>query len=429
MVSGRGIMTGRDRPDNALLFLSVCSGIEAASVALTPLGFKAVGFSEIEPFPAAVLKYRYPDVPNYGNMLTLGRSMLRGEIPVPDLLIGGTPCQSYSLAGHRKGLDDERGQLTRTFAELAQLIDRLRAARGLPPCWVLWENVPGVLSSKDNAFGYLLAGLVGETQPLEAGKKWPNAGMVAGPRKDACWRVLDAQYFGLAQMRKRVFLLAGGRPGTGAAARVLLPVEDGRCGSPPPSRPEKKQAAGNHADRPAERPGRGRVTRHVAQTITGSTHRCRDAGQDPLVVVPDIAWCLQERDAKGPDSSTKPGHLIPVCYDLRGNGNGVTVNTLTGDHPSRPTDYTPAVCVPANGVWRIRRLTELECERLCGFPDNWTLVPWKRSIKGLETDPAKIEKALENCPATSRYRAIGNTIAVPVLRWIGERLKAQMETA
>lgn len=195
-------------------FGSVCSGIEAASVAWHPLGWQASWFAEIEPFPCAVLAHHYPDVPNLGDMTTIAKRVLTGEVEAPDVLAGGTPCQAFSVAGLRESLADERGNLTLKFVELADAIDFVRTRDGRPPAIVFWENVPGVLSTKDNAFGCFLAGLAGEDEPLRApGGKWANAGAVYGPARAIAWRTLDAQYFGLAQRRRRVFVVASARDG------------------------------------------------------------------------------------------------------------------------------------------------------------------------------------------------------------------------
>lgn len=190
-------------------FGSVCSGIEAASVAWKPLGWEAAWFSEIEPFPCAVLKHHYPDTPNYGDMKTLSKRILSGEVEAPELLCGGTPCQAFSVAGKRQSLDDDRGNLSLVFIEIANAIDHVRTVHNLRGCIVFWENVPGVLSTKDNAFGCLLGGLVGASAPLstETGR-WPSYGAVTGPQRQAAWRVLDAQHFGVPQRRKRVFVIA-----------------------------------------------------------------------------------------------------------------------------------------------------------------------------------------------------------------------------
>lgn len=193
-------------------FGSVCSGIEAASVAWEPLGWKAAWFSEIEPFPSAVLAHHFPDVPNHGDMTALPERILSGEVEAPDLLCGGTPCQAFSVAGLRKSLDDDRGNLSLIFTEVADAIDSVRTISGKQPAIIFWENVPGVLNTKDNAFGCFLGQLVGADSPLTPDSgRWPCAGYVVGPKRKAAWRVLDAQYFGVPQRRRRVFVVASAR--------------------------------------------------------------------------------------------------------------------------------------------------------------------------------------------------------------------------
>lgn len=207
----------------AIRFGSVCSGIEAASVAWNPLGWEAAWFSEIEPFPCAVLKHHYPDVPNLGDMTTLPERILSGEVEAPDVFCGGTPCQSFSIAGLRKSLSDARGNLALVFCEIADVIDAIRSIQRKRPVTVFWENVPGVLNTKDNAFGCFLAGLVGSDFPLTSeATRWPRAGFVVGPKRSAAWRVLDAQYFGLAQRRKRVFVVASATGGGVDPTQILF---------------------------------------------------------------------------------------------------------------------------------------------------------------------------------------------------------------
>jgi len=223
-------------------YLSVCSGIEAASVAWHPLGWKPLAFSEIEPFPRAVLSYHYPDVPLHGDF-----TVLRDQpwIEDADVLVGGTPCQAFSVAGLRNSLSDERGNLSLEFVRLADAIDNLRTAGGRDPSIIVWENVPGVLSVKDNAFGCFLSGLAGDVTPIDPPRgKWSNAGVVDGPARTVAWRVLDAQYFGLAQRRRRVFVVASARDGFDPAA-VLLEFEGVRRDTPP--RRETGQAASGGA--------------------------------------------------------------------------------------------------------------------------------------------------------------------------------------
>lgn len=215
-------------------YLSICSGIEAASVAFEPIGWRPLAFSEIEAFPRAVLQHHYPDVPLHGDF-----TELKDEpwIVDADMLCGGTPCQAFSVAGNRQSLADDRGNLTLQFVLLADAIDHLRSTAGREPAWILWENVPGVLSTNDNAFGAFLGGLVGRTAPIpEPADGWTGAGVVDGPTRCAAWRILDAQHFGLAQRRKRVFVLARGGAGRWAVADALLPIIQSSRWHPAPSR-------------------------------------------------------------------------------------------------------------------------------------------------------------------------------------------------
>jgi DNA (cytosine-5)-methyltransferase 1 len=200
---------------------SVCSGIEAASVAWESLGLRPAWFSQFDPehnynngpdFPSAVLAQHWPEVTNLGDMTKIAARVRAGEISAPDILVGGTPCQAFSVAGARKGLSDARGQLTISYVDLADAIDEQRTAAGEEPAIVVWENVPGVLSSKDNAFGAFLGLLAGEDCELQPpGKRWATVGCVLRGKRAIAWRVLDAQYFGVAQRRRRVFVVASAR--------------------------------------------------------------------------------------------------------------------------------------------------------------------------------------------------------------------------
>lgn len=212
---------------------SVCSGIEAASVAWQPLGWRAAWYAEIEPFPSAVLAHHYPETPNHGDMTRLAAMVLASKIPAPEMLVGGTPCQAFSVAGMREGLADPRGALTIKYVELLDAIDHVRTMRGEPEAICTWENVPGVLSDKGNAFGCFLGALVGESEELQPpGGKWKDAGCVYGPTRTVAWRVLDAQYFGLAQRRRRVFVVASARAGFDPL-EVLFEREGVRRDTPP----------------------------------------------------------------------------------------------------------------------------------------------------------------------------------------------------
>ena len=215
---------------------SLCSGIEAASVAFGPLGWEAAWFSEIEAFPNAVLAHHYPGVANHGDMTTIRERILSGEIEAPDMICGGPPCQAFSVAGLRRSLDDERGNLTLEYVKICDATDAVRLAAGRPPAWILYENVPGILNTKDNAFGALLGGLCGSDTPIVAPAGWGRSGVVNGPTRTVAYRVLNAEHFGLAQRRKRVFVLAKGGSGRWAAADALLPIIESSRWHPAPSR-------------------------------------------------------------------------------------------------------------------------------------------------------------------------------------------------
>lgn len=219
-------------------YISICSGIESATLAFHPLGWEPLAFAEIEKFPCAVLKHRWPHVPNFGDM-TQFLNWPMEILAECDLIIGGCPCQAFSVAGQRLSLDDARGNLTLVYAQLINHIDEIRRFYGKPPVIVVYENVPGILNTKDNAFGCFLAALVGEEVPLEPpGGRWTNSGYVYGPQRTACWRILDAQFFGVAQRRRRVFVVASA--GAVRVEQILFECEGVRRDTPP-SRTERQE--------------------------------------------------------------------------------------------------------------------------------------------------------------------------------------------
>jgi DNA (cytosine-5)-methyltransferase 1 len=387
-------------------FGSVCSGIEAASVAWHPLGWQAAWLSEIEPFPSAVLAHHYPNVPNLGDMTTLPERILSGEVEAPDVFCGGTPCQAFSVAGLRNSLDDARGNLSLTFCEIANAIDHARSVRGEQASIVFWENVPGVLSTKDNAFGCFLGALAGEDGELEPpGEKWANAGYVSGPKRAVAWRVLDAQYFGVAQRRRRVFVVSSARNDLDPAA-VLFEF-DGVRRDTAPSRDAGKEVA------PCVTNGAPfSCTGNEGQTPVISIHphcigRAPEAGpQGKEYLLDGSAYCM--------DSRGQPQAVAQPIVAMRESGFGcwmedAVAGTLDASmgmsgHASRPAVMT----VPRSMA--VRRLTPVECERLQGFPDNYTAIPWRKKPAG-------------ECPDGLRYKALGNSWAVPVVAWIGKRIQ------
>lgn len=484
----------------AVTFGSVCSGIEAASVAWHPLGWRAAWLAEIEPFPSAVLAHHYPDVPNLGDMTKLAAMIRAGEIEAPDVFCGGTPCQAFSVAGLRRSLDDARGNLSLTFCEIANELDAARSADGREPVTVFWENVPGVLSTKDNAFGCFLAGLAGEDDPLQPpGGKWSNAGAVYGPRRAVAWRVLDAQYFGVAQRRRRVFVVASSRAGFDPAA-VLFEFDGVRRDTAPRREAGEEAAAGTLRSTDGDCDvdhGRAGHLRPVAfggnnqsgpidvatarnacssssgrldfesetflvqpvpfdtTQITSATNRskpepghpchplaagahppasafsCKDYGADACL---DLAPTL--RAMNHADSHANGGGQMAVAFDSRQDpvssqhvsgslgssspqAQAVAYSTKlhnTGSNNAGKLFEERTTCLDANSpppalltAKQVRRLTPTEAERLMGFPDGYTAIPWRG-------------KPADQCPDGPRYRSLGNSWAVPVAKWIGQRI-------
>ena len=515
-------------------YLSVCSGIEAASVAWGPLGWTAAAFSEIEKFPCAVLAHHYPDVPNLGDMTLMDVEPL-GRI---DILVGGTPRQAFSVAGLRQSLDDARGNLTLSYVRLVHELVEHHALRN-----AVWENVPGVLSTKDNAFGCFLGALVGSDEPVLApgGKRWPDAGMVSGPKGRAAWRILDAQYFGLAQRRRRVFVVSDF--GNGADPAAVLFEREGVPGNPAPRREQREDvthpvapsltSSGRGIERTGDTRGQDPVVA-VQVPSTGDLSHCLNAGgmgridyETETMIATSVA--LRGREGGGTaelggDIATalrastgggdKPhvltnlhvdevagtmkaiansggwsnsvdhaagGYMIPVSvtgdishtlkaegFDASEDGTGrgnpiiafsskdygadagelsptlragghseshanagappaIVFNPKMGGHPTMGlgvntdgTTYTLDAVGNSNAVQirsAVRRLTPVECERLQGFPDDYTRIPMPKS--GKTVGPVWAADG-------PRYKALGNSMAVPVMRWIGERIDRLM---
>ncbi|ELP2131387.1 Dam family site-specific DNA-(adenine-N6)-methyltransferase [Salmonella enterica subsp. enterica serovar Miami] len=485
---------------SSLSYGSVCSGIEAASIAWEPLGMRPAWFSEIEPFPCAVLAERWPEVPNLGDMTQIAASVAANEVAAPDLLVGGTPCQAFSIAGPRKGLADKRGQLTLAYVELVNAIDYSRIRQGLPPVIFCWENVPGVLSSKDNAFGCFLAGLAGEDEPFKPGPqpergknstfwrwdkkarkhypKWPQSGCVVGRQRKLAWRVLDAEYFGVPQRRHRVFVV--GSAGEGFDPETILFEFEGVRRNTPPSKKTWQTVAAFTAN------GVG---------TCGADDNQGQAGH--LQVVGALAAHSFTGGAGGRPEGAAAGHFIPVAVMAHGQGGAEiktddSAPTLTCNHEApivfsstgagfwsegpgtlrareqeshehlavlafpahmSSTQYASAEGVVNDGLvsgllsagggnldqgypaiingMSVRRLTPLECERLQGFPEFHTLIPAKKRNTLIADELAYLRVHFPDMPEEEahrlaadgpRYKALGNSMAVPVMRWIGKRI-------
>ena len=417
-----------------ILFGSLCSGIEAASVAWGPLGWQPAWFAEIEPFPCAVLAHHWPHVPNHGDMTLLVGKILSGAVEAPDILVGGTPCQAFSVAGLRGSLDDERGNLTLVLIRILDAIDFIRARNRQPPCILVWENVPGVLNTKDNAFGCFLGGLAGESLPLEpAGKKWTNAGAVFGPAREIAWRILDAQYFRVPQRRRRVFVIASA--GSIRPAEILFERQS-QAGHP---------AAGEEAGQNTAAFIEGSFGTYKQSAVGGTVRASGGAvqgGSETLLAcrmrgfgdytADSTASTVKARDHKdATDLIVVHGRQDPCTSDQAfaldcqhsGNTNVVCINGSTIN--KAPTGGGNGLGADDSGICytltttdrhavsdglQVRRLMPVECERLQGFPVGHTQIPWRG-------------KPAADCPDSLRYKAIGNSMAVPVMRWIGTRIE------
>jgi len=435
-------------------YLSVCSGIEAATVAWHPLGWEPVAFGEIEKFPSQVLAHHYPDTPNWGDM-TKFKEWQDADVNV---FVGGTPCQSFSVAGLRKGLDDPRGNLMLTY---------LAIAAKYRPQWLVWENVPGVLSSNGGLdFASLLRGMG------ELGYGF-------------AYRILDAQYFGVAQRRRRVFVI--GYLGNWRPAAAVLFERHSLSGHPAPSREKRQRVAdtltvganqcsgfetdvveafrmvafGEYNDNGSASAIKARdykdATDLVTQPISIHPHcigRAPDAGPQGKEYLTDgSAYCMDSRGQpqavmqpigvdifngaftgdtaasltkRADGTGTGPSVMQPIAFSGRMSNpqtdvdmtqtlqatnpmavafGGDIARTLQARHDSSPcADRGIDVVAQAMAV---RRLTPVECERLQGFPDNYTDLKYK----GKPT------------PDGPRYKALGNSMAVPVMAWIGKRIK------
>ncbi|ENX34918.1 hypothetical protein F889_01558 [Acinetobacter colistiniresistens] len=409
---------------------SVCSGIEAATVAWHDLNWKAEWFAEIEKFPSSLLEHHYPKVSNLGDMTKIAEMIRRREIVAPEVLVGGTPCQSFSVAGARNSMNDERGQLTLAFVKLANTIDEVRIEDGKEPCIVVWENVPGVFSTKDNAYGCFLGAMAGENDRLQpAGAKWKNAGFVFGPQRAIAWRTLDAQYFGVAQRRRRVFVVGSARKGF-RPEQILFEFGGVRRDSAPIRSTRKEIARAVRAGAKTSIETNATSSWIGPKDPIGALCKGDERGlgnqaveQGKLLFNEGFLYCGSDADActdigiqisptlrsGGGSGSVKP---VANVYSFPGNWIGRLPEN--GGNSTLPTsELSPCLTKTdvhgVNCLGIVRRLMPIECERLMGFPDNYTQIPFNG-------------KDAENCPETRRYAALGNSMAVPVMKWLGERI-------
>lgn len=447
-------------------YISIFSGIEAATVAWQPLGWKPIAFSEIDPFPSTVLQHHYPNVPNLGDITKID---WRPYVGAADIVVGGSPCQSFSVAGKREGLAGASGLM----------FEYIRAVRDLRPRWFVWENVPGAFTSeRGEAYRQLLS----EMDALGYG---------------LAWRVLDAQFFGVAQRRERVFLV--GSLGTMRCAEVLFEREsmswdhqssrqkrkalteesqgcvgeaDHDSGCLTPGETQSRRVYPTSGVYPTlstrEKSGQNQESvfiqfgDDIAGTLTAryDSSPCVDRGANvvvddrqkvflcqtaqtgsngKLVKQDDVMNTLDRtnstavaaldfnptdarlRYAHDDVSQTLTaragtgGNNVPLVKAFKWNQGERSRSLAIGDVSlTLSTDHNPAVYEIAGNTedshmdgLTVRRLTPLECERLQGFPDGWTDIPWR---------------GRERAPDGPRYKALGNSMAVPVMRWIGERI-------
>lgn len=333
-------------------FGSLCSGIEAASFVLEPMNIKPLWLSEIADFQSRFLATKFPNVPNLGDMNDIPKMIEEEKVEIPDLLCGGTPCQAFSLAGWRNGINDDRGQLTLKYIDIIDAIDKKRIEKGIGRSVFFWENVEGALTDKTNAFGCFLAGLAGLEEPINV-KKWASAGVLYGKERNIAGRVMDAKYFGLPQQRKRIYVLGGGKDFHPEA--ILF--EKGEKTIIDPLKPQ----------------------------VSKQPSLFDSFEEDNSNVSFEL---IKEIDGHNIETFRSYSDCLYAAYGTKWNGNAAAFNG--------------SLFFSQDG--RLRRLSPLECERLMGFPDNYTLI--------------------DKCRDTQRYQAVGNSWAVPVIKWIAQRLVA-----
>lgn len=446
-------------PIGAPVGWTFCSGIGAPEMAAPWVDWRLA--SEIEEFPRAVLSHRFgyqtPENHNqgepllWGDMTEITPELARSRgIPLPDLLVAGTPCQAFSIAGLRKGTADARGNLTLKFVETCHAIVDARSDGKLA---VLWENVPGVLSDKGNAFGCFLGGLIGSMDPLFPSEKpvdgkstqfwrwikagsveienedgepsgefetvdahhrcrWPSEGMVQGPRARAAWSVLDGQWFGVAQRRRRVFVVVDFGNCIDPAA-VLLEPDRLRGDSPPRRKAGQGAAAGtirstdggsdvDHAIANHLVSARMTAIGEYADDDTASSLKARDY-KDATDLV---AHTLRNEGFDASDGADLISKVDP--HDAIAWSNELTVNIELAGAIQRGGDGGRHDGVFHN--WAVRRLTPTECARLQGFPDNHCRIPWRGKSRSV-------------CPDGPQYKALGNSMAVPCIAWLLSRMR------
>lgn len=445
-------------------FLSLFSGIEAASAAWVPLGWECVGVAEIDPFPCAVLAHHYPDVPNLGSVTEITDADIEALGPI-DLVVGGSPCQDLSVAGKRAGLDGERSGL---FFQQARIFHAARSLCGAR--YMLWENVPGAFSSNGGRDFAAVVGTLAGAEFDVPRDGWRSAGFAAGPEWLVEWAVLDAQFFGVPQRRRRIFALLDTGDWSGRPPILLEPASLHR--NSPEGRPSREDVATTLSSRPAGSGGLGTdfdldggaglFVPDIVGALTAkgpgamgapevdAGHYIMSSGQANAEISTDLCPTLNclheapvvthtlraEHDASE-DGTGRGVPLVPVAFAensrsevrLEGGDGSRTGALSTGG--GKPGQGVPSIAYgfnwqngggygnAHNGSRRhngalvgsaVRRLTPRECERLQGFPDDHTRIPYRG-------------KPAEQCPDGPRYKGLGNSMAVPVMSWIARRIE------
>ena len=415
---------------SAIRYLSLFSGMEAAHLALAPLGWVCVGVAEVDPAACALLAHRLPHVPNLGSVTDITDEQIAalGRI---DVVIGGSPCQDLSVAGNRAGLVGARSGL---FHEQLRIFNAARTFCGAR--WLVWENVPGAFSSNRGRDFAVVAGALAGCELNVPRDGWGNEGVALGPNGLVEWSVLDAQWFGVAQRRRRVFAVLdtgdwAGRP------PVLLEPDSLRGDSAP-----RREAGEGIANGLVGRPDRGggnsegqRLIPEIARCVTTGEAKRQD--WETCTIIPEVAHTLRADGFDASEDGTGRGTpLVPVAFDCKASGQagfgvGEIASTMRSMGHADSHQNGGGRLAVQQGM-SVRRLTPRECERLQGAPDDWTLVTLPGGHKARRISKSRpAERWHENEDGTwlllmadgPRYKMLGNSFAVPVITWIGERIQ------
>lgn len=382
---------------------SLFDGIGGFPLAAKRVGIKPVWASEIEPFCVSVTKRHFPEMLHLGDI----RGINGAEIEPVDIITFGSPCQDLSVAGKREGLEGKNSSL---FYEAIRIIREMReATNGRYPIFAVWENVPGAFSSNQGRdFAAVLSALVGTKVDLPAGvRRWTSAGVAFGPQGQAAWRVLNAQFWGVPQRRRRIFVVADFR---GQRAGQILFEPQGVPGDIEEGGKTRERITGGVEKGAGRSRGDGTelIAPEVAACLTTGTGIRFDAETETFITVRTFAirtaqtssngWGISEEVAYTLDLANGQAVAEVAAVDVR---NLRETPELSGTLQAKSSGgYSLNYQNPVRIGYRVRRLTPVECERLMGFPDGWT----------------------EGGSDTARYRALGNSVAVPCVEWIMRRI-------